>query len=190
MSNPVLEAITSRRTVREFTGRAIPRNMLEKWLDAARWAPNHRLTEPWRFVVLEHGGSARREVAAQFRRYAFDTSPELPEPKRSQTADGSFLEVHDAPAFLYAYSIPDESEEVTRENYAACACAVQNLALAAHADGFALGWSTGRVTRLPGLATLVEADPAWEMVGALFIGEPRRKPRAQRQPMEHSVTWL
>ncbi|NQW18712.1 MAG: nitroreductase [Chloroflexi bacterium] len=189
-SNPVIEAIQSRRTVREYTDRSISRDQLTSWLEAACWAPNHRLTEPWRFIVLEHGGAKRREVAEMCRDHAFDTSDQLPEPKRSDTADAARDEVLSAPAFVYAYSLAGDNEVAKKENYAASACAVQNLSLAAHADGFAVGWSTGRATLLSGLASTIGADESWQMVGILFIGEPERIPRAQRQPMEEVVTWL
>ena len=189
-SNSVTDAIRSRRSVREFTDKPVGNDQLSDWLEAACWAPNHHLTEPWRFIVLEHGGAKRREIAEMFRLLSYETSDQLPEPKRTAVADAAREEVLSAPAFVYAYSLIDDDEEVTKENYAATACAVQNLSLAAHADGFAVGWSTGRVTRLPGLASTIGADESWDMIAGLFIGEPERVPRAQRQPMEEVVTWL
>ena len=189
-SNSVVDAIRSRRSVRNFTDKVVANDQLSAWLEAACWAPNHRLTEPWRFIVLEYGGANRREIAEMFRTLSYDTSDQLPEPKRTAVADTAREEVLSAPALIYAYSLVDDDKEATKENYAATACAVQNLSLAAHADGFAVGWSTGRVTRLAGLASTIGADEAWEMVGGLFIGEPERRPRAQRQPMEEVVTWL
>ena len=186
----VVEAIRTRRTVREYTDAPIARDQLSTWLEAACWAPNHRLTEPWRFIVLEHGGAKRAEIAEKVRDYSFDNSTELPEPKRSDLADASRDEVLDAPGFVYTYSLVGDDEVTRKENFAAVACAVQNLSLAAHADGFAVGWSTGRTTQLEGIASLIGADESWEMVGVLFMGQPERVPRAQRQPMEEVVSWL
>ena len=57
-----------------------------------------------------------------------------------------------APAMVYVYSIPGDDDEVTRENYATACCAVQNMALAAVAEGLCLDWSTGGVTQHPELA--------------------------------------
>ena len=45
----VIEAIRTRRTVKAFRPDPVPREQLERILGAARWAPNHRLTQPWRF---------------------------------------------------------------------------------------------------------------------------------------------
>ena len=54
----VLEAIDTRRSIKEFTGRPVTREEIERLLEAAVQSPNHRMTEPWRFYVL--GREARR----------------------------------------------------------------------------------------------------------------------------------
>ena len=46
------EAIRQRRSIKRFTGRAVTREEIEAILAAATMAPNHRLTQPWRFYVL------------------------------------------------------------------------------------------------------------------------------------------
>ena len=61
-----------------------------------------------------------------------------------ENANGSRQRVLDAPALIYVYSIPGDNEEMTHENYAAACCAVQNLLLAAVAEGLAGDWSTGQ----------------------------------------------
>ena len=58
----VFEAIAERRSVKEFTARELEREEIESLLEAVVWAPNHRLTEPWRFYVL--GPDARRAYGA------------------------------------------------------------------------------------------------------------------------------
>ncbi len=188
--NVVIEAIRERRTVREFTEDPIPRDALERWLEAACWAPNHRLTEPWRFLVLEHGGAARGSIADMARDYAFELGGDLPDAKRNSVADAARDEVLERPAFLYVYALPGDDEEISRENYAAVCCAVQNFQLAAHSEGYAVGWSTGKLTRLPRLPETIGADPEWQMVGALFAGKAARRPRAQRHEMGNVAKWL
>src|SRR6201997_2121366 len=62
ITNPtIITAIQSRRTIKEFRSDPIPEEMLWRILDAARWAPNHRLTEPWRIVII---GMQSREALA------------------------------------------------------------------------------------------------------------------------------
>jgi nitroreductase len=190
VSIPVVDAIRQRRNVREFTDRPVARESLERMLEAARWAPNHRLTFPWRFFVLEKGGTARARVAELTRDWTYENNPQLPEPKRTQTALSSGQEVLNAPAFMFAYALPGPDEEVTRENYAAVCIAVQNLQLAAFAEDLAVGWSTGKPTRHAALPKILGADPSWQMVGALFIGYPAASPRPQRPEVSKLAVWL
>ena len=189
--SPILDVMRGRRSVRDFTSDPVPRESVARWLEAARWAPNHRLTEPWRFFILAHGGEKRARVAQLYRDYTYEANGHLPEEKRQGVAESNRQEVLDSPLFVYIYSVPGDNEEITRENYAAVACAMQNMQLAVHADGFGAGWSTGGATRHPDLAATLGADPSWDLVGALFIGRPSSVPRAQRSSrVEDCTTWL
>ena len=66
---PVLEAIRGRRSIARMKPDPVPRDLVMRLLDAAVWSPNHRLTEPWQFFVLE-GESKQRfaEIRRDFRR--------------------------------------------------------------------------------------------------------------------------
>ena len=59
----MLEAIRTRRNVREFFDNPVADRDLKTIIEAATWAPNHRHTEPWRFIVLAKDGEARKQVA-------------------------------------------------------------------------------------------------------------------------------
>ncbi len=180
----VYEAIHNRRMNNEFTEFAPSREALRRMLDAAVWAPNHRLTNPWRFFVLEKGGEKRAEVA----QLAYDNL--FARSGNHENADGSRQRVLDAPALVYVYSVPADSEEMTQENYAAACCAVQNLLLAAVAEGLAGDWSTGNTTRHPALAETLGGESDWTMVGALFIGQPARPSASVRAPADEVTAWL
>ena len=110
--------------------------------------------------------------------------------QRRRAADASRDRVLYAPALAYAYSIPGDDDEVTRENYATACCAVQNMALAAVAEGLCLDWSTGGVTQHPDLTATLGAGEDWTMVGALFIGRPKMLPNSRRTPSSEVVSWL
>ena len=180
----VYQAIHQRRMNNEFSDVIPPRDALQRMLDAAIWAPNHRLTNPWRFFVLEKDGVKRAEIA----QLAYDNLYQRS--GNHDNANGSRQRILDAPALIYVYSIPADTAEMTQENYAAACCAVQNLLLAAVAEGLAGDWSTGNTTQHPGLAAALGADPDWTMVGALFIGQPAR-PSASLRTAPHAVTqWL
>ena len=180
----VYEAIHSRRMNNEFTDDVPPRESMERMIDAAIWAPNHRLTNPWRFFVLEKGGVKRAEVAQLAYDNIFERSG------NHDNANGSRQRVLDAPALIYVYSVPGDREDLTQENYAAACCAVQNLLLAAVAEGLAGDWSTGNTTRHPRLAETLGAEVDWTMVGALFIGQPSRPSASVRAAPAEVAVWL
>ena len=180
----VYEAIHNRRMNNDFSDAVPDRDALRRMLDAAVWAPNHRLTNPWRFYVLEKGGEKRAQVA----QLAYDNL--FARSGNEEHADGSRQRVLDAPALIYVYSVPADSEEMTQENYAAACCAVQNLLLAAVAEGLAGDWSTGNVVRHPQLAETLGAESDWTMVGALFIGQPSRPSASVRAPADEVTAWL
>lgn len=175
---------------KEFTDVEVPRVALERMLDAAIWAPNHRLTNPWRFFALEKDSPIRMKVAELAWQTAYDNVVNPNPEQKKASADSSKSRVLDAPAMLYAYSVPGPNEETTQENYASVCCAVHNMALAAVAEGLALDWSTGGISKLPGLTQLLGADEDWAMVGALFIGEPINAPTSRRDAAPSIVSWL
>ena len=112
------------------------------------WAPNHRLTEPWRFFHSRERECGVREgcrAGIRFRPAARAPTNVAPRPPAIQPAQ-------DPRAYLHAYSTPGRDEEGTRENYASVCCAAQNMALAGVAEGLSVTWETGGPTRHPDLA--------------------------------------
>ena len=163
----VYEAIYRRRMAWRFKDTPVDREAINRILDTAVWAPNHRLTEPWRFFVLEKGSPARAQAAEA----AYEYSLEDGNRGRAEAARQKVLE---PPILVYAYSKPGDNEGVTRENYASVCCAVQNMSLAAVAEGLTVTWETGRTTRSPQLGKILGAEKTWQMVGPSQSAYPMR----------------
>ena len=72
----VLKAIHTRRTIFKFRPGAVPKEVIEKIFEAGLWAPNHHLTDPWRFWYW-----ANRPKSGMARRYA-----EIQEAKAAESA--------------------------------------------------------------------------------------------------------
>ncbi len=186
----VYDAIFRRRNVKEFTCDPVPHEVLERLFSAAIWAPNHRLTEPTRFFAVRKDSPMRRRIAEIAWQTTYDgVANPNPEQKR-RSADASRDRVLNAPAMVYVYSLGGDDNEITQENYATSCCAIQNMALAAVAEGLRLDWSTGGLTRIPGLTQILGADDAWTMVGVVFLGKAAALPNTQRMPHSEVVTWL
>ena len=186
----MFDAIRKRRNTKRFADRDVPAELVAKIIDVARWAPNHRHTEPWRFVVLPKGGSARARVAELVHDWTYENVTNPNPERRARSAAEIREEVLAIPAMVYIYSISGRDEEMTQENYAAACCAAQNMQLAAHALGLAVGWSTGRTCKCDGVHEVLGAEPDWMVVGAFSIGYPCEEQSAERAPVESVATWL
>ena len=139
----VYEALYQRRMAWSFKDEAVPREVLDRLLETAVWAPNHRLTEPWRVFVLEKGSEALEKAAGLAHDFRMQTQG------NQQRADATRQSMLDTPVVMYLYYTPGRDEEGTKENYASVCCAVQNMALAGVAEGLAVTWETGGPTRTP-----------------------------------------
>lgn len=186
----VYDAIFRRRNVKEFTGEPISDEILERLFSTAVWAPNHRLTEPTRFFAIRKDSAMRHKIAEVAWQTTYDGVVNPNPAQKQRSADASKERVLNAPAMVYVYSLTGDNEEVTRENYATSCCAVQNMALAAVAEGLYMDWSTGGLTKLPDLARTLGADEEWTMVGVVFIGKATEVPSTQRMPHSEVVSWL
>ena len=186
----VYDAIFRRRNVKEFTGEPISDETLERLFSTAVWAPNHRMTEPTRFFAIRKDSAMRHNIAEVAWQTTYDGVVNPNPAQKQRSADASRDRVLNAPAMVYVYSLTGDNEEVTQENYATSCCAVQNMALAAVAEGLYMDWSTGGLTKLPDLAQTLGADEDWTMVGVVFIGKSDAVPNTQRMPHSEVVSWL
>ena len=157
------DLILSRRTIKDFKPDAVPADVIDRALTAGTWAQNHKLTEPWRFIVL--GPQAHAALAAIDAKLATK------------------------PAIVAVTCRRSDSAEQQREDYAAVCCAIQNIQLAAWADGVGMQWSTGRTAMSPQTSDLLGINTAEEeMAGLLYFGYPAAVPKAQPRKTLAEVT--
>ena len=170
------EAILTRRTIKDFRPDAVPADVLDRALTAGLWAQNHKLTEPWRFTIL--GPGTHRQLAAAF--------------ADSQGPDGraeAERKITGKPLVVAVSQRLAGDDNTRREDYAAVACAVQNIQLAAWAEGMGMQWSSGKIIRLESVYRLLGIDrQEEEIVGLLFFGYPARVPAAPRRKGLDEVT--
>ncbi|MFA7295637.1 MAG: nitroreductase [Dehalococcoidia bacterium] len=159
------EAIRGRRDLEASAPEAPSREVIERLLDAATWAPNHRHTEPWRFHVL--AGTGRDAIADAIAAWAAANA--MPE-GIGTSARSKLLR---APVALFVTQIAADTAEREREDYAACWCALQNLLLAAHAEGLAAHLSTGGILTYEATRTHLGLAPGEQVVSLVNIGLPR-----------------
>ncbi len=189
-ANAVMSLIKTRRNIRDFTDQRVPREMIDQIVEAASWAPNHRHTEPWRFIVLEKDGEARSKVANLVYEWTWNNIKNPNQARRERSSADARDEVLMTPVLMMVYSVPGENEEVTHENYAATCCAAQNMLLMAHAIGLGVGWSTGRLCKADEVHAAIGAGSDWAVVGAFYIGFPIGAAEAERMPVNEICNYL
>jgi nitroreductase len=180
----VYQALYGRRMAWKFKDQKVDRAAVERMLESAVWAPNHRMTEPWRFFVLDKDGQARKKAADLAYDFALERSG------NERRAEGTRGLVASPPVVMYVYYIPGPSDDATKENYASVCCAVQNMSLAGVAEGLAVTWETGGATRHPKLAETLGAEEDWLMAGMLSVGVSDEEADSRRTPASNFVNWL
>jgi nitroreductase len=183
----VLEAIAQRRSIKKFSDRAVSRAEIERMLDAAAVAPNHRMTQPWRFFVL--GPEARRAYGAALgdRKARRMTDADAGRMVRDKVAG----EHAALPAMIAVAMTEDENPEIRTEDYAAVMMAVQNINLAALALGLGTHIKTGAVMDDPAAKAAAGVPDELRIVAIINVGEPAEAPSPrERKPAADLTTWL
>ena len=163
-------AIRTRRTHKAYRSEPVPRETLDELFDLARWAPNHNLTNPWRFRVLGPESLAELKEAA---------------------GEEAAAKLDRAPTLVVASVIESGDPVQDEEDHAAAAVAAYIVLLAAHARGLAGYWRTPAVLRTPGGRAAAGMPEGERVIGLLHLG-PRRQEKEppERMPPGDFVTYL
>ena len=176
------ETLKGRRTINVYLDRDVPRQLVLDAIEAAIWAPNHRMTEPWRFILMGKNVLARtvdllREITAV--------------KKGSEFADFKAKSWAEKPGWLTVTCRRSEDRLLEREDYAACSAAVQNFMLYLWQAGVGSKWTSGDITRDPRFLEILGRDPAAEfVVGLISFGYPQAIPLQSRTPLSDVLSEL
>ena len=174
------ELMRQRRTIALFDDRPVARELVMQAIEVARWAPNHHVTEPWHFYLL--GPRGRERMVELVRQVATLKKGEKAGEFKAQSAA-------EVPGWIIVTCRRSADSVMQREDYAACACAIQNLALYLWQAGVGCKWSTGHVLQAPGLAEVAGYDgTAEEPVAIIRYGYPRVIPQQTRRDLDDIVS--
>jgi nitroreductase len=170
------DVIRARRTIERFREECPPKSTIVRAIELACWAPNHKHTQPWRFHLL--GPDARERLVA--------LNTRLVREKKGAAAAAVKQERWSLiPGWLALTSVLSEDPLRTEEDYAACCCAAQNLALYLWSCGVGMKWGTGPVTRCDEFSRILGLEVGERKVVGLFAyGYPASVPESRRSPVQ------
>jgi len=167
------QAIRTRRTHKAFGRQPVDPALLDELFELARWAPNHHLTNPWRFRVV---GPRTRERLMEL--------AEASEP-------GSAVKLRRAPTLVVVSVRATGDAAQDREDLLATAVAAYIVLLSAHARGLAGYWRTVPLLEDPRTRDLLGLDAQEAPVGLLYLGTPVQDQRVpERSPPGEFATYL
>ena len=184
--DPEVERVTAllrgRRSINLFEPDPVDAAVLLDAIEVARWAPNHRLTEPWRFYVL--GTDAVVRASQCWAGFEAET-------KGERVGEARLKRLQGIPGHFVLTAKRDSDAVVDRENYAATCCAAQNLMLYLWQRGVGVKWTTGQITREPRLYETLGIDAGHELiVGYFWYGFAKVTPEQQRKPVAEIAVRL
>jgi nitroreductase len=182
----VFEAIYNRHSQAKVKPDPIPREMIEKLLDAAVQAPNHYKVRPWRFVVLT--GEGRNKLGEVMAASQQERNPEFP-PEAFDKC--SVLPLRAPVVIAVGVDKPSELKVLEIENLCAAAAACENLLLAAHAMGLAAKWRTSEWARDAKVKEFLGFEADQHLIAFLYIGYPEFVAEFPPRPsFEDRTVWM
>ena len=182
----ISDIIANRRSIKRFTNRVVTRDEIERMLAAATLAPNHKLTQPWRFYVLGPESRYAYGLALGARK-----AKKIEDPAKAAQMRQTVAEEHRAlPVMLVVAVTENPDAELREEDYAAAMMAVQNLSLVAVEMGLGTHIKTGAVMADPASRAAAGVKDSERIIAVVNIGEPADVPPPKaRESATAFTTW-
>jgi nitroreductase len=185
------ELIRKRRSVfqQQYSGERVDDTIVTQMLENANWAPTHKLTEPWRFIVFTGNGIEKlaNEQAALYKKVT-EADHSFREDRYQSLLTKPKLSSH-----IIAIAMKrDEKKSVPEiEEVGAVFCAIENMYLTATAYGVGCYLSTGGITNLEEAKELFGLGPEDKLIGFMHVGVPKGPlPDGKRKPIEEKTSWF
>lgn len=184
----VPEVIRGRRSIARMKPDPVPRDLVMRLLEAAVWSPNHRLTEPWQFFILD-GESKQRfaEIRRDFRR------KQMPNPDAAEVRpalDKVYRDTAETPLILAVTSHLADDPEAREEDIWATYGAAYAFMLGAWAEGLGTYFRTGAIRDDPRLRQLLSLPEDRRIIGMIYVGYPAEVPVRRRTTAADKTVWL
>ena len=190
-THEVSRLIHDRRSVfpKEYSGERVDDAVIDQMLENANWAPSHKLTEPWRFVVFSDQGLHKlAEFQASCYRIVTEANGSFREDRYQALLTKPMRSSH----IISIGMKRDEKKSLPEiEEIGAVFCAVQNMYLTATAYGIGCYFSTGGITYFEEAKAFFNLEKEDKLLGFLHVGVPKgRGPEGRRKPVGEKVKWV
>lgn len=195
----LMETIENRRSIRKFSERPIPREELERVLQAAIEAPSAKNRQPWRFVVLS--GKSKEQMLGAMREGIIrerEGDGLLPASRRFLSgADYTVSIMEQAPVVVFVLNTEPhflgrdstmEDQLFEAANLQSIGASIQNLLLAAQNRGLGSLWICDIFFAYRELSAFLKTQQ--QLVAAVALGYPEEAPRHRpRKKLASVVEW-
>lgn len=195
----LLALMRDRRSIRRYLNRPVPRDVVTRLLEAARWAPSAHNRQPWRFAVLEDAARRQRLAAAMGERFRADLLADgLSAEAAERQVRRSYERIASAPvAIVFFVSLvemdryldPARQEAERLMAVQSVALAAENLLLQAHAEGLGACWMCAPLFCPDVVRAELNLPDDWIAQGLLTVGYPAEMRQKDREPLETRVVW-
>jgi nitroreductase len=187
----ISETIRLRRSIypEQFLDKQIEEKDLMTMLENANYAPTHKLTQPWRFRIIE--GDKKKELGLILAEWMkANNSPE----HFSETQYNKMTSRPAKSALVMAICMQRDPKESLPEweELAATAMAVQNIWLTGTSLGIGMYWATPKPIKSKELADFLQLQEGESCLGFLYMGyyEPNPEQTAKRNPIADKIIRL
>lgn len=180
------QLIQERRSVSLFDDRSVDLSEVKALLKTAAWVPNHKMTQPWRFVLVT--GETKDQLAQLAGR--FNSRGKTGEEKDTAYTKG-YQNFKQVPVFLMVLMHETHLLKLRQEDYMSTGLIIHNLSLLCWEKGIGMIWKTGPLTDEAEFRDLIGATPGEKFVGMIQLGYPKKIPKARpRIDLEERITEL
>ncbi|SER90318.1 Nitroreductase [Gracilibacillus ureilyticus] len=183
------QLIKERRSISIYKEEPVSADLMKELLNTAVWVPNHKMTEPWRFVFVN--GEAKRKLAEINREIAKEKANTAPVEKLDEIGEIGYQKIMKVPFIIFVINKINPIQKLIEEDYASASCLIQNFSLLAWEEGMSVFWKTGKLTFCEETAELIGLKDDERVVGLLQVGYPAKdQTPVPRIPATERITEL
>jgi len=182
------QLIKERRSISNYdTSKPVSYEEIQELLDIAVWVPNHKMTQPWRFILID--GKTKEQLGNINAKQGAKGAATAEE--KEKKAEALKKKIIDVPLWIAVVLEENTNLKLREEDYASASMLIQNFSLLAWEKGIGTIWKTNALLENPEARELLQIKPGERNIGLLQVGHIGKEPKAKpRVPASHRTTVL